>query len=150
MKKLIVLSLLSFLAVTANAQDVFRRGTNIVNLGIGLGTHFPVEASFEHSIVDGLIKGENGAIGVGGYADWYPSNNFALGARATFHYQFVDRLDTYAGLILGYGITGNVSASSVLHSVFLGARYYFAPRVAVYSEISDGTSYLSAGIALKF
>ncbi|MDR2118524.1 MAG: hypothetical protein LBP25_03190 [Tannerellaceae bacterium] len=172
MKKLIFLSIISFFAVTANAQEVFQKGTNVVNLGIGIGSHIPVQASFEHSIVDGLIKGENGAIGVGAYAGWYSYsdsyalgklsyNNLVLGARGAFHYQFVDKLDTYAGVMLGYEIVsskwdgtglydGSASASGLSYSTFVGARYYFSPSIAAYGELGYGISYLSVGVALKF
>ncbi|MDR2810874.1 MAG: hypothetical protein LBB84_10035 [Tannerellaceae bacterium] len=172
MKKLFFLVIISFFAVVANAQEIFQKGTNIVNLGVGLGSHIPVEVSFEHSIVDGLIQGENGAIGVGAYAGWYSYsdsyaggklryNDFVIGARGTFHYQFVDKLDTYAGVMLGYDIVsskwdgnglfeGSTSASAFSSSFFLGARYYFAPSIAAYSELGYGIAYLSVGVALKF
>lgn len=150
MKKYFVLGIISLFAVAANAQEIFQKGTTVLNLGVGVGSHIPVEASFEHGIVDGLIKRENGSIGIGGYVGWYNRNSFGLGVRGAFHYQFVDKLDTYAGLMLGYDIHGGTSASSLFPSAFAGARYYFVPSLAVYSELGYGISYLSVGLALKF
>ncbi|MDR2388219.1 MAG: hypothetical protein LBD89_00320 [Tannerellaceae bacterium] len=172
MKKLFILGIISFFAVATSAQEIFQKGTNVVNLGIGVGSHIPIQASFEHSIIDGLIKGENGAIGVGGYTGWYSYSdsytegkvsysNFVLGVRGAFHYQFVDKLDTYAGVMLGYDIVsskwkgsgafdGSVSSSEISTSAFVGARYYFTPSIAAYSELGYGISYLSLGVALKF
>ncbi|MDR1937120.1 MAG: hypothetical protein LBQ73_01305, partial [Tannerellaceae bacterium] len=84
MKRLFFATALSFTVLTANAQEIFQKGTNIVNLGIGLGSHIPIEASFEHSIIDGLIQGENGAIGVGGYAGWYSYSESYAGGKLSY------------------------------------------------------------------
>jgi len=151
-----------------NAQDIFQKGTRVLSAGIGVGSGIPVEIAYEQSILDGLIKNENGAIGVGGYAGWYHRseyswsyNHYVIGARGTFHYQFVDKLDTYGGLMAGYNIAtsswdgegiSDVSATGSVFdfSLFVGARYWFAPNFGVYSEVGYGIAYLSAGIALKF
>ncbi|MDR1644769.1 MAG: hypothetical protein LBS05_02935 [Tannerellaceae bacterium] len=144
----------------------------MLNLGIGLGSYIPIEASFEHSIVDGLIDGQNGAIGLGGYLGYYSYSDsygalgkwsysdIVVGARGAFHYQFVDKLDTYAGLMLGYDIVsakwkgdgvfdGTASASAFTSSFFAGARYYFSPTIAAYGELGYGIAYLSVGVSLK-
>jgi hypothetical protein len=171
MKKIIIFCFLACFAVAANAQDIFQKGTSVLNLGIGLGSHIPVEASYEYGIVDGLIDGENGSIGLGGYVGWYSySDSYAggkwsysdlvLGVRGAFHYQFVDQLDTYAGLMLGYDIAsakwkgdgpafGTAAASAAALSAFVGARYYFSPSIAAYGELGYGIAYLSVGVALK-
>ena len=56
-----------FVMVAANGQEIFSKGAQRVNAGIGVGSGIPVEASYERSIIDGLIKGKNGAIGIGGW-----------------------------------------------------------------------------------
>jgi hypothetical protein len=172
MKKVILFSVISLFVVSANAQDIFQKGTSVLNLGVGLGSHIPVEASFEYGVADKLINGENGSIGIGGYLAYYSYSNsytggkwnysdIVLGARGAFHYQFVEKLDTYAGLMLGYDIVsskwkgdgvaiGSASASALALSAFLGARYYFTPKVAAYGELGYGIANLSVGVALKF
>ena len=158
MKRLIFLSVFSFLMMVANAQEVFHKGTNVVSLGLGLGSNIPFEVSYEHGLASGLIKSKNGAIGLGGYAGWYPYNNtfgkgkwgytdFVVGVRGSFHYQFVDKLDTYAGLIAGYKISSNNSFFPV---PFFGARYYLTPLIGAYAELSYNTTWLSVGAAFKF
>jgi hypothetical protein len=168
---LIALSVVSF---RANAQEIFQKGTKVVNAGIGIGSYIPVEAAFDYGIIDGLIKGENGAIGVGGYISWYGHsdsyepygswryNNFVLGVRGTFHYQFIPKLDTYGGLMLGYNIASSswdgddgwndvsASASAFGFSAFVGGRYFFKPTLGVYGEFGYGIAFLSAGVTLKF
>ncbi|MDR1257968.1 MAG: hypothetical protein LBK65_01620 [Tannerellaceae bacterium] len=172
MKKLIVIGVFSFcMVVAAGAQEIFQKGTSVVNIGVGLGSDIPIEASYEYSVVDGLIDGQNGAIGIGAYLAYYGSsqtfgdakisyNDIVVGARGAFHYQFVNKLDTYAGLMLGYdiasakgsgsGVTATASASEFALSAFLGARYAFTPSVGAYAELGYGIAYLSVGIALKF
>jgi hypothetical protein len=149
MKRLIILSLMSFLMVAANGQEIFRKGTNIVNLGIGLGSGIPIEASYERSLVEGLINDENGAIGFGGYFGWHLQSNVVIGARGAFHNQFVENLDTYAGLMLGYNIDSALVGSASF-SAFLGARYYFTPKIGAYAEVGYGIAYMCAGVSLKF
>jgi hypothetical protein len=136
----------------------------------------PVSASFELGIKDEIL--EKGVIGVGGYAGFasyeeeysnygvpygWKHTVYLLGARGSFHYPFVDKLDTYSGLILGAFIDidaeyGNSFAPGVpsttksrgLFSWFAGARYYFKDNLACTAEIGYGISYLNIGIAYKF
>ena len=168
-KKFLLISGL-FLTVlsAAHAQDIFRKGTQFVNAGIGLGSYIPVEVSYERSILDGLIKGENGAIGVGAYLGYYGDteydwrySHYVIGARGAFHYQFIPKLDTYGGLMIGYNIAsvkwvgegesvGSASASELGYALFVGGRYFFKPNLGVYGELGYGVAYLSAGVTLKF
>jgi hypothetical protein len=156
-----------FSMMAANGQEIFSKGAQRIGLGVGVGTGIPVELSYERSIVDGLIKKKNGAIGVGAYGGWYHRNlydwnynHYVLGARGAFHYQFVEKLDTYGGLMLGYNIAtaswagdgesiGTASGSTFGYSLFVGARYFFKPKLGVYSEVGYGISYLSVGITFK-
>jgi hypothetical protein len=83
----------------------------------------------------------------------YKFNNFILGARGAFHYQFVGNLDTYAGLMLGYDIvSGNktYAESEFAWGYYIGARYYFNSKFAVMAEIGDNVSLFSIGVAYKF
>jgi hypothetical protein len=150
MKRLIVFLLFLTCLPAVQAQEVFRKGTNVVNIGDGLGEYFvPLEVSYERGIVDGLIQDTKGAIGVGGYGALYSNMStpyLVLGVRAAFHYQFVRKLDTYAGLMTGYDLSG----SSLVAGTFAGGRYYFHPNLAVYSELGYGVAFLSAGVAFNF
>jgi len=173
---------LTTVAGSANAQ-VFAKGDKVAQLGLGLGSYYgygsswkmsvpPISASFEYGIVDGLLN-DKAAVGVGGYiaytshkwkgsyyyggSDWTWSN-LVIGARGLFHYQFVDNLDTYAGLLLGYdsymyGGTGytNGGSSGLDLSAFAGARYYFTDSFAAFGELGyGGIAILEIGVAMKF
>jgi len=183
-------SIFSILCLTigismSNAQEsTFSSGDKVLNIGIGLGNVVysgagyssivpPISASFEYGVMDGI--GENGSIGVGGYfgytsAKWemtlmgdtygWKYNSYIVGVRGSFHYTFVDKLDTYAGLMLGYNIvkateTGTInfgasaSGSGFAWSIHIGGRYFFNPHIAAMMELGYGISYLNLGIAFK-
>ena len=169
------------LAVVNAQTPTFQKGDKVLNLGIGLGGYSPsgyqvttpsVSASFEVGIAE---KGPNkGSFGLGGYIgyahykqngtysgnDYWTVNRILIGARGAFHYPFVDKLDTYGGVTLGFiarsykwngtGSNSNhPSRSPVGGDIFIGGRYYFSDNLAAMAELGLG-AYLSLGIALKF
>ena len=162
----------------ANAQEIASKGTSMVNLGIGLGYRFggsmsvpPLSVAYDYSLKGGLIDG-NGAITLGGYLA-YTSANYSywaqsttasytvLGVRGMFHYQFVPKLDTYAGLMLGYHFTSvsstapaehyesSIAASAFDMGVILGARYFFTPRIGAFTELGYSLPYWNLGVTFK-
>ena len=123
-------------------------------------------------IVDNLFD-EKSSIGVGGYMgytsakweyyDWgYKYSDIIIGVRGAFHYQLVDKMDTYTGLLIGYDIVSakefgtssgydySSSASGLTWSYFLGARYYFTDNIGAMAEVGFGIAYLNLGVTLKF
>ena len=187
MKKHLFLTLaISFgIIVSASAQQsTFLKGDNVASLGIGIGGYLGtggwhhggsisrtplISASFEHCIIDNLFD-EKSSIGVGGLlgfksvkiADWWKTTYIVIGARGAFHYALVDKLDTYAGLHLGYDIVNSkwigsgssysesYGASGLSYGFFAGARYYFTDAIAVFAELGYGYAVLNAGVAFKF
>jgi hypothetical protein len=177
MKKLLLFSLISLFSLSQlmAQESTFGQGNKVLNLGIGFGSTYyssyytsqtpALSASFEVGVKDGIL--DKGSIGVGGYlgyssAKWtnyYKTSNFILGARGSFHYPLVDKLDTYTGLLLGYNIYSysyydtyfgaKASGGGVTLAWFAGARYYFSDNFAVMGEIGYGISYLTLGVAFK-
>ncbi|MEI8112590.1 MAG: hypothetical protein WCI54_03115 [Bacteroidia bacterium] len=166
----------------ANAQVVVK-GDKVVNLGVGFGSALysgtgntssvpPVSGSLEVVIKDGLFDGK-GAIGVGGYLGYsaykweysgygWKYSNIIIGPRGYLHYNLVEKLDTYAGAMIGYNIvsskeTGNsipgynynASSGGVIFSGFVGARYFFNDKFAAMAELGSGIAYLNLGLAIK-
>ncbi len=157
-------------------ESTFVKGDKILNLGVGFGStyyssyytsHTPaLSASLEFGVKDGIL--EKGSIGIGGYvgyssAKWtnyYKTSNIIIGARGSFHYPLVNKLDTYTGLLLGYNIYtysydvsylgAKGSAGAVTLAWFAGARYYFSDKFAVLGEIGYGIAYLTLGVSFKF
>lgn len=187
MKKILIIFLLSIftLPFVAAQDNMFLVGDKVVNLGIGLGSSLysgsfykssvpPVSISFEKGIMDGVL--EKGVIGVGGYLGYssYKSEysffgdaygwkytNIILGARGSFHYPLVDKLDTYGGVIVGFNIATSkgygdfgtyadpYSGGGLVFSPYVGGRYYFTEKIAAMAELGYGISYLNLGIAIK-
>lgn len=186
MKKLLgFLLVFLFIGNVMHAQEsTFAKGDKVVNLGIGLlsglytGSYYtnkmpPISVSFEYGVKDDVL--DVGSIGVGGYlgyasAKWEDNSwgttygwkytNFIIGARGSFHYPLVDKLDTYAGILLGYNVVSvkdigtapfgyNASGSSAIFSGYVGGRYYFSEKFAVLAELGTGIAYLNLGVAIK-
>lgn len=182
-KNLILTAAVLCIALTANAQNTFNKGDKVLNFGIGFGNALysgsgytskvpPISASFEMGIVDNLFD-EKSSIGVGGYMgytsakweyyDWgYKYTDIIIGVRGAFHYQLVDKMDTYTGLLIGYDIVSakefgtasgydySSSTSGLTWSYFLGARYYFTDNIGAMAEVGFGIAYLNLGVTLKF
>ena len=174
--------------VPASAQEpVFGKGDNVVSLGVGLGgslyngygykgsgfSRMPAfSLAFERCIIDELFD-EKSSLGIGallGYTSakyndsgWgWKSTDIMIGARGALHYALVNKLDTYAGMMLGYNIntwkwtgydwstTGKSGSSGLSYAIFAGARYYFTDSIAAFAELGFGYSIINVGIALKF
>jgi hypothetical protein len=183
MKKLIFLFVaMAFSLTQLLAQEsTFAKGDKVLNLGIGFGGRYtgtgmttsvpPLSASFEVGVKDGVL--EKGSIGIGGmlaysahkweYAGWgWKYTSIVIGARGTFHYPLVDKLDTYTGLLIGYDIsTANEfgiasgydydsSFGGFTYAWFVGARYYFSDAFAAFAELGVGVTIFNVGVALKF
>ena len=88
-------------------------------------------------------------------SDW-KYNKFIIGPRGYLHYSFIDKLDTYTGLMLGldYVSWGTESSdyndTAFIWSWFLGGRYYFTDNLAAMLELGYGATYANIGIAYKF
>ena len=184
LKNLLLALVIAIGFLSANAQ-VVEKGDKVLNLGVGFGTALysgsgynssvpPISGSLEVVIKDGLFDGK-GALGVGGYLGYaaykwkysgfdygWKYSNIIIGPRGYLHYNLVEKLDTYAGLMIGYNIVssssygsytygGNYSASAsgVIFSGFVGARYFFNDNLAGMLELGSGITYLNLGVALK-
>ena len=169
----VILTLFGFCWAASAQREAFNKGDNVINAGIGLGSYInhagfsmaipPITASFEYGILD--LFNRKGAIGVGGYLGYvlyrdkrsdYNIGDFVIGPRGLFHYQFVDKLDTYAGLMLGYDIVSfsqrmpDATGSRFYSTFFIGARYYFTRNVAVFGELGYNIAPLELGLSYKF
>ncbi len=170
---------LAIVAVTGlfAQANMFSKGDKVANVSIGLGSSIygsgykigipPIGASFEYGIKDELFN-EKSSLGVGGYlgfttATWgsyYSYTNIIVGARGIVHYQLIDNIDTYAGILLGYNIAsskysgigaslGGTSAGGLIYAGFVGARYYFTPKLAAMAELGYGIAILNLGVSFK-
>jgi len=170
----VFLTLFGFSWGTSAQTDAFNKGDMMINGGVGIGNyisyaHFsnkilPISGSFEYGVTD-LFDGKGG-IGVGGYLAYTSfgdtegknvnASDLIIGPRGIFHYQFVENLDTYAGLMVGYDVKSfprsdyNLPGSEFYTSWFIGARYYITKNIAVFGELGYGVSPLQLGLCYKF
>jgi hypothetical protein len=87
--------------------------------------------------------------------DW-KYNQFVFGPRGYLHYSFIDKLDTYTGLMLGLDyISWGRGSSDYTHTDFawgwfIGGRYYFTDNLAAMLELGYSATYVNIGVAYKF
>ncbi|MDP2422787.1 MAG: hypothetical protein U1C46_04825 [Bacteroidales bacterium] len=171
MKKLTITLLALFLSIGVFAQDpLFLKDDKVINLGVGIGSGLvgyglsvpPVSASFELGVADGIF--DKASIGIGGYlgfasysykhSDWRYTD-FILGARGSIHYPLVEKLDTYASLMLGFRVRNwnydydGTNYNRPVSAWILGGRYYLTDNLALMGEVGYGIAYLTVGVALK-
>ena len=172
-----------------DVTPTFSEGNLVFNAGIGFGTSLysgsfykstmpPISISGEYGVADdflteGLTLGVGGYFGIAGskyettYSGLYGREYYGwkytytvIGVRGTLHYPLVEKLDTYAGLMLGYNIVsmkefGDVpygfsgSSSHAAFSAYIGGRYYFTDNLGAMLELGYGVSYLNIGLAFK-
>jgi hypothetical protein len=174
-KQILLFAAAILLAISIEAQNTtFNAGDKVLNLGLGFGSTTytgalysvgipPLSASLEVNVVDELFD-EYSSIGVGGYLGFSSYNysntsfsNFILGGRGAFHYEFIEQLDTYAGLLLGYRSVswrdtgfGSIAGGGFVSAFYIGGRYYFTDNLAAMLELGYGIAYLNLGVAFKF
>lgn len=149
MKRIFLTICVALAALAVSAQGTFSRKDNILNLGVGIGEHgVPLDLKWEINVLDGICKGKGG-IGVGAATGLNFDDRFMLAAQANFHYEFVDNLDTWAGLSLG----GDFKYDDALYfGAQIGTRYYFKgnPHWALMGEFGYGMSFAKIGFTYKF
>ena len=150
----------------------FKEGQIDVNVGLGLIPTFlgsgigvripPVGASVEYAFTNEISGGAYLGISTS------RNRNFSdityryaiLGARAAYHFNLTEELDTYFGVMLGLTtvrtsydstIYPNFSpaSNSIAYSFYGGARYPIADNLGLFGEIGYGISYITFGVALK-
>lgn len=126
------------------------------------------------SSLKGIVS-VGGLVGFGGskydysHAAWgydVKTNFFIVAARGNYHFIFHDKFDPYAGIILGYYFgNSNVTYSSGYPSylpnysandnsfyggAYAGARWFFTPAFAVFSELGWNVAVFTIGATFKF
>lgn len=176
---LIALCSISFTS-NVNAQS-FEAGDFDLNVTIGFGTAWYYESVYkmalpliavgaDYALIDHWgpgVFGVGGIIGFNSYKYEYfgliddiRQNNFSIVPRATYHYQWVDRLDTYGGIGLGFKIRtisgdnlpANLgSETDFVFTIFAGAKYYFTDQFCVMTELCFyDLAFFNIGVGFKF
>lgn len=162
-------------------SPAFKPGDKIIQGGLGFGMVGvygdvvipPLSLSIDiPKEIEGLPLSFGGIIGIakseydyGWFTDDYTwtYTYFLIGGRGAFHHKFdSEKLDTYAGLMLGYNIvsfdepSGWSSAygydggdSYLTYGFYVGGRYFFNEKFAAYGELGYGFGYINVGISYK-
>ena len=156
-------------------NTVFLKGDHVVNLGFAAGqdwyqyydkTTFPrILFAYENCIKENLFDNRS-FLGIGGFVGGTATKSsfvdakqsfLTIGARSSVHYLFVNKLDSYAGVLIGTriikesSVNYSYSDNELALSINIGARYYLIEQGAVYVELGLGTfNYSSLGISFRF
>lgn len=164
---------------TKVVPQVIAKGEKIINVGIGFIKTFPrgnlekltlppIPISFEYIVKDELFDA-NSSLGLGGIIGYTSAKHdywnikysrLIIGARGYIHYAFVDKLDTYSGIMLGYksDVTKYSNSGSPNSkftdgkptlNLFAGCRYFFNDKIGGMAELGWGTSIVTLGVAIK-
>ena len=166
MKKFIfAVSILCFSAFNVSAQKTFSKSDNLIGIGVGLdGTHLGKDYSsspyfslrYEKCVIDNLFN-DRSSIGVGAIGGLWSGKiagevitSINLGARGALHYEFISKLDSYAGLNLNLFTK---DAIDFHFGAYLGTRYYLTDKFAIFAEAGMGFIWLdnlTLGVSWKF
>ncbi|MBU1370066.1 MAG: porin family protein [Bacteroidetes bacterium] len=176
MKKFVLVLAIALVGLTYGAQAQYESGQVDANIGVGLGSTFatgtldmpPVSLALDFGLSDKMSLGayvgysasKEDFSGFGANYSW-KYTYIIVGARGAYHFDLVDQLDTYAGVLLGYNVASvtyegsgtaptSPSAGGLAYAGFAGARYHFGDTFGVYAELGYGLALLNAGLTLKF
>ena len=152
---------ISYAALPALSENVFSQGDALGSVTVGFGKGFSQKVSFDYCLVDGWIN-DRASLGVGGAIGnnlyWngaYDDLVFML--TCSFHFQFIDNLDTYviSGIGGGCGFPYDNDDKRVIglfeYTEAVGVRYYFTPSFSVNGEVGYSCgNFVTVGISWKF
>jgi hypothetical protein len=152
----------------AQAQS-FQKGQKNFSIGVGSGYGLGANASVDVGVSDLLSIGVIGAFSSRSYGYLLSSNYrvtyIGVGGRVAAHVgKYLkeigineEKLDPYVGAVGGFRavkVGGEFAqyysgtSAGIMLGGFVGARYYFKDKMAVYAE--GGFPYSSVGISIKF
>lgn len=148
----------------------YMAGDKTISAGLGAGLWGIYGDTTIPPISVSLDKGYNDKISIGGvvgfagskYTILYANYDYTyiiLGGRGLYHFYNKDKIDAYAGPIIGYNIAkvsvrvagelGSIGEGYLWYGGVLGGRYYFKPNTAAFVELGYGASYLTVGVSKK-
>jgi len=165
-KRLIFVLIITALCFPIKAQYTdlyaFEQGDQLAGINIGMKLANDNRASYSAFYEYGLTKlfVDECTLGGGFFGGYYQNKLgkeiqkiYILGLRLNVHYQFVDRLDTYAGLAPNFNIrTYKIEKDKAKFACYFhaGGRFYLTNWLAVFAEASTGFNNFSGGVNIKF
>lgn len=161
---------LALVSTPVSAQ--YAQGQSDINLGVGFVSSFglPISVSYDYAYSDKISIGgifsyasSSEDFGFGGFAYSWNYTYMIVGARGMYHFDFVDNMDTYAGVLLGYNIASakfdgdpalealvtEPSVGGLAWGITAGARYHFTDNLGAFAELGYGVSVINVGLTYK-
>ncbi len=165
MKRILLLSVLViFIASLSFGQMAYKKGDNVVNLGIGIGGFAGAYGSGGIAITGGYEYGFHENISLGGIVGYSSSSDdvFAgygwdytyilIGARGAYHIDLLHdpKIDTYGGILLGYNIVSS-SATGTLptYGGYTWGTYSASASYLAYGIFIGGRYYFNTNLAVQ-
>jgi hypothetical protein len=190
MKKFTLMFALIAMTVLGAHAQVFEQGSGNLNFGIGFGSPFifasskstlpPISASYEYGVTEKI--GVGGLIGYTASSYEFQTLNLdpnssslytnikttysylIIGARGNYHFVNKDKIDVYAGAMLGYNVasaktketpddpfynydTGSIGGFAI--GGHLGLRYMFSDKIGAFTEVGYNVGYFNLGVTVK-
>jgi len=159
--------LITMSAFAANAEGeeesyTFERGDNLIGVNVGVKLGDENQTAFSAFYEYGLTKlfVDRCTLGGGFFGGYYKDNLkaevekiYIAGINLNIHYQFVKRLDTYAGVAPNFNIkTYKMQKDEADFECYLhvGGRYYLTNWLGIFAEMSTGYNNFSGGVSVKF
>ena len=159
-----VFVLISNFVLKAQYTDLyaFEKGNNLIGVNVGVklanDNRTAISAFYEYALTNLFV--DECTLGSGIFGGFYKEKLggeieriYILGVRLNAHYQFVDRLDTYAGIDPNFNIkTYKITKDEAKFACYfhIGGRYYLTNWLGVFAEMSTGYNNFSGGISVKF
>ena len=165
MKKLIFIPFFAFCCFSMKAQYTdlytFEKGNHLFGVNVGvkiMNNKTAVSAFYEYGLTNLFVN--ECMLGGGFFGGYYKEKLgkevekiYIAGVRLNVHYQFIDRLDTYAGVAPNFNIrTYEIDKNTAKFNCYMhvGGRYYLTNWLGVFAEVSTGFNNFSGGISVKF
>ena len=161
---LVLFAIICCLPLEAQYTDLytFEQGNHLAGASIGVklanDNKTAVSAFYEYGLTSLFV--DECTLGGGFFGGYYKDKLgmevekiYILGVRLNVHYQFVDRLDTYAGIDPNFNIrTFKIEKDRAKFDCYLhiGGRFYLTNWLGVFAEASTGYNNFSFGINVKF
>ena len=147
---LLVLAICLSFSLTSLSAEEFYKGTQIVTPVIGLNEFtIPFGANFEYGLTDNIGISGTGMVWIWS-SEFWTNSIYSISIDGAYHFTKinVDKLDLFAGAGIGFSIysfswkdaykgmlDGGAGSSGLYLEPFIGARYYVAPKIALFSRL---------------
>ena len=140
-----LLGLVILMSPVLASQKEFAKGNKFITPQLGINSWtIPFGANFEYAITENIGVGGTGMFWTWSN-EWVKDTLILLSADVAYHFTKIkaEKFDLFAGGYAGFAIysyswkdaenedLGDVGSSGLMIGPFVGARYYFNPKIAV-------------------